>query len=199
MGIIEMVVMLLLLAIVGIPDWPALRPIAAVSVFVLLLFGYLALRYAPQLHRLHGKTSHPGLRKGLNQLIDLVNSLRILYNLRLFLVIMVSTAAYLGSLAVAFMMIGRAMGLEHLSYITAATIYAFSLAAALIAGSVVGQIGTVELIGMSAAHAFGYSFTDGLALMLGFRVVWTGSIWLISLPVFCVLWRKLKPMSADTS
>lgn len=199
MGMVEMIVMLLVLAVVGIPGWPALRPTAAVIVGMSLLAGYLALRFAPQLHELHGRTSHPLLRKGLNQLIDLINSLRILYNLRLFLVILVTTALYLGALAVAFMVIGQAMGLDHLSFITAATIYAFSLAAALVASGVVGQIGAVELIGMSAAHAFGYNFTDGLALMLGFRIVWTGSIWLISLPVFCLLWRKLKPGAGNRS
>lgn len=61
------------------------------------------------------------------------------------------------------------------------------------------QIGTVEVLGMSAAQAWGMSLTDGLALMLGFRIVWTGAVWLINLPLVIVLWKTLKPAEKRAS
>ena len=55
---------------------------------------------------------------------------------------------------------------------------------------------------MLAARAWGIDYTDGLAMMLGFRVVWTGSIWLLCLPIVGILWREMpgrRKRSADRS
>ncbi|MGH8162075.1 MAG: lysylphosphatidylglycerol synthase domain-containing protein [Gammaproteobacteria bacterium] len=197
MLLIETVVVLLFLAVIGIPHWPQLRTVAALFAFGLVLLAWLALRFGHRLKHLHGRMRHPVLRKTFNQVIDLVNSLEKLYDVRLAAVNILAAAAYLGALAFAFMMVGYAMGVPHLNFLTAATIYAFSLAVVLMFGGLLSQIGTVEVVGMGAAHVWGISLTDGLALMLGFRVVWTGAIWLVNLPLVFVLWRTLKRPKAQ--
>jgi hypothetical protein len=108
------------------------------------------------------------------------------------------TAAYLGALALVFFVVGRGIGLHSLSYLTAATIYAFSLAVIMCGGGLFGQIGTLEVLGMVAARAWGIGYTDGLAMMLGFRLVWTGAMWLLNLPVVFLLWRKVLRSPSDS-
>jgi hypothetical protein len=44
---------------------------------------------------------------------------------------------------------------------------------------------------MVIAQAWGIGYTDGLAMMLGFRIVWTGSIWLLCLPLVASTWREM--------
>jgi MFS family permease len=193
MLLIETVVVLLFLAVIGIPHWPQLRTVAALFAFGLIVVALLGVHFGHKLKRLHGVAKHPVLRKTLNQAIELVNGLEKLYSARLTGINILLAAAYLGALAFAFMMVGHAMGVPHLGYLPAATIYAFSLAVVLMFGGLLSQIGTVEVLGMGAAQAWGISLTDGLALMLGFRVVWTGAIWLVNLPTVFILWRTLKP------
>ncbi|MGH8274326.1 MAG: lysylphosphatidylglycerol synthase domain-containing protein, partial [Gammaproteobacteria bacterium] len=175
MLLIETVVVLLILAIIGIPHWPQLRTLAALFAFGIVVLAWVALRFGHRLEHLHGRVKHPLLRKGLNQLVELVYGLEQLKNVRLFALNLLIAAAYLGALTFAFMLVGHAMGVHHLGFLTAATIYAFSLAVVLMFGGMFSQIGTVEVLGMGAAHAWGINLTDGLALMLGFRVVWTGA------------------------
>lgn len=189
----ETVVVLLFLAVVGIPSWPELRPIAAVFAFGLLLLVYLALRFGHLTGHLQRHTQRAWLLKVLGQLDDLIKGLKTEFRPRLLSVTLITTAVYLAALSVAFVFVGRSVGVVHLSWLDATTIYAFSLAAVLIFGGLLSQIGTVEVLGIGAAQAWGLSLTDGLALMLGFRVVWTGAIWLVNLPLMFILWRTLKP------
>jgi small basic protein len=189
----ETVVVLLFLAVVGIPRWPELRPVAALFAFGLVVTVYLALRFGHLTEHLHHRTRRDWLRKVLRQLDELISGLKSELRPRLLAVTLASSALYLAALTVAFMFVGRSMGVAHLSWLAAASIYAFSLAAVLIFGGLLSQIGTVEVLGIGAAQAWGLSLTDGLALMLGFRVVWTGAIWLVNLPLMFVLWRTLKP------
>jgi hypothetical protein len=67
----------------------------------------------------------------------------------------------------------------------------FSLAVILIGVGLISQIGTLDLLGMAIARAWGIGYTDGLAMMLGFRIVWTGSIWLLCLPLVGATWREM--------
>jgi len=118
--------------------------------------------------------------------------LRRLSHLHVLGVNVVIAGAYLGALALAlaFMAVGRHVGLERFGFLMAATTYAFALAVVFLMGGLVSQIGTVEVLGMSAAQAaFGISYAEGLTLMLAFRVVWTGTMWLCNLPIVALLWR----------
>src|SRR5699024_847123 len=154
-------------------------------------FGYLALHFGHIAEHLPHRTRRKTVRRILNQLDDLIRGLQHMYQLRLLLITLFSTAAYLLALATAFTVVGRNMGIPQLDFLAAATIYAFSLAVVLMFGGPFSQIGLVEVLGIGAAQAWGLSLTDGLALMLGFRLVWTGAIWLISLPAILVLWHRV--------
>lgn len=191
MLVVETLVALLALAIIGIPDWPELQPIAALFAAGLLAFTYLALHFGHLAERLPHRARRKLVRKMLAQLIDLIHGLQHIYQPRLLLLALLSSTAYLFALAVAFTLVGRHMGIPQLDFITAATIYAFSLVVVLMFGGLFSQIGLLEVLGIGAAQAWGLSLTDGLALMLGFRLVWTGAMWLVNLPLVFILWRRI--------
>lgn len=191
MVLAEIAVVFLFLAVVGLPAWPDLRPLAiALLVAIgLSLLGLLAFeRHARKLvARLH----HRWTRRGAEAALEMLRGLRKLSTPVLLVISIVLAAVYLGALTYAFWIVGRGMDAHHLGYLTAATIYMFSLAVILVGAGLFSQIGTVELLGMFAAHATGIDYTDGLALMLGFRIAWTGSIWVLCLPIVALLWREI--------
>jgi hypothetical protein len=191
MLLMETCVVLVLLTIVGIPNWPPLRPLAGCLVLVIgaLVFG--VLHFEPVAQKLAGKVRHEKLHKAMDEAIGLIRGLKRLAGWRVLWVNFLITAVYLGALVAAFMAIGHGVGLDKLTYVQAATIYCFSLAAVLLTGGLSGQIGTIEVIGMNAARAWGIVYTDGLALMLGFRVAWTGAMWLLNGPVAIAFWHRL--------
>lgn len=192
MLVVETLVVLALLAVVGIPRWPQLQPTAAICAAGFLAVVVSVLRFERIARRLALRIRRPLLHRAALEALGLLRGLKRLSSARVLAINIAIAAAYLGALAFAFMAVGRSVGLHHLSYLAAATIYAFSLAVVLICGGLISQIGTVEILGMGAAQAWGLSLTDGLALMLAFRLVWTGVIWLVNLPVVLLLWRSLR-------
>lgn len=188
----ETAVVLLFLAVVGIPRWPELRPIAGAFLIGLGLLIFAVLRFEHLAVRLAHKIGQPWVHRTLIESIGLIRGLRQLSNARALGINMVLAALYLGALAFAFQAVGNSIEVSHLNYLTAASIYAFSLAVVLLFGGLISQIGTVEILGMTAAQAWGINFTDGLTLMLGFRLVWTGAMWLLNLPIVALLWRSMR-------
>lgn len=186
----ETLVLLALLALAGIPGWPEVRPAAAACAAGLLLTGIAATRFERLVRAWAAAAPWPLLRRALEGLSGLLHALDRLANWRGFALNLLFAAAYLGALAFAFERVGLGVGVSPLPFLTAATIYAASLAAVLMFGGLVSQIGAIELVGMGAARAWGIGFDDSLALMLGFRLVWTGAVWLLSLPVVLTLWSK---------
>ena len=190
MLLVEIMVVLLLLAVAGIRGWPAVRPLAvaaAVGMCVLLAF---VLHFEPAARRLARRFRKPALHRALSAAIDLISGLRRLSNVHVLGINFLVASAYLGALIVAFMLVGQHVGLAQFGYLEAATTYAFALAVVFLTGGLISQIGTVEVLGMSAAQAaWGIPYAEGLSLMLGFRVVWTGAMWLCNLPIVALLWR----------
>ena len=190
MLLVEIFVVLLLLAVVGIKGWPVVRPLAigaGIGLFLLIAF---VLHFEDAVRRLCRRETQPMLHKALNGAIDLLAGLRKLSNLHLLGINAAIAAAYLAALVVAFMFVGRHVGLAHFGFLMAATTYGFALAIVFLTGGLISQIGTVEVLGMGAAQAaWGIPYSEGLTLMLGFRVVWTGVMWLCNLPVVVALWR----------
>src|SRR5699024_2783976 len=123
MLLVETVVVLLVLAIFGIPRWPEVRPIAAVAAFGLLLLVYLALRFGHFTEHLHRRIHNKTLRRGVGQLDDLIHGLQIIYRPRLIITTLFMAAVYLASLALAFMLFGRSLGLRQTGSVTRVTIY----------------------------------------------------------------------------
>ncbi|HEX5962031.1 MAG TPA: lysylphosphatidylglycerol synthase domain-containing protein [Rhodanobacteraceae bacterium] len=201
MVLAEVAVVFLFLAVVGIPGWRDTRPfaVALLAATGLLLAGLMLFEHKARamVTRLRRRWARRGAEAGLETL----RGLRKLSTPLLLAVSIALAAVYLGALTFAFWIVGRGMDVHHLDYLTATTIYMFSLAIILVGAGLFSQIGTVELLGMLAARAWGIGYTDGLAMMLGFRIVWTGAIWLLCLPIVATMWREIpshaRPRSRD--
>lgn len=192
MLLMETAVVLLWLTVVGIPNWPPLRPLAGCLLLLIAALVFGVLHFEPVAQKLAAKVRHEKLHKAMDEAIGLIRGLKRLAGWRVLWANFLITAVYLGALIAAFLAVGHGVGLDKLSYVQAATIYCFSLAAVLLTGGLSGQIGTIEVIGMNAARGWGIGYTDGLALMLGFRVAWTGAMWLLNSPVVIAFWRRLR-------
>ncbi|MFI4887269.1 MAG: lysylphosphatidylglycerol synthase domain-containing protein [Burkholderiales bacterium] len=190
MLLVEIMIVLLLLAVVGIRGWPVVRPIAIAAAVALFLLVAFVLHFEATVRRLAQRFRQPALHRALTAAIDLICGMERLSNMHLLAINFAIAAAYLGALVVAFMIVGQHVGVARFGFLMAATTYAAALAVVFLTGGLVSQIGTVEVLGMGAAQAaWGIPYAEGLALMLGFRVVWTGAMWLCNLPIVVLLWR----------
>ena len=199
MVLVEVAVVFLFLAVVGIPGWRDTRPFA---IAILVAVGLLLLGLVLFEHRARARVArlrHRWARRGAEAGLETLRGLRKLSTPLLLAISIALAAVYLGALTFAFWIVGRGMDVHHLDYLTAATIYMFSLAIILVGAGLFSQIGTVELLGMLAARAWGIDYTDGLAMMLGFRIVWTGAIWLLCLPIVGMMWREIPSQRRQSS
>ena len=183
----------LLLAVLGVPGWPWLRPLALASLLGLVVFVLVMARWKKLREwadRLSGRLglSVPAPVKFLRGLGALTDS-RVLVR-RGYL-----TVLYVAVLIVAFRNVAHGVGVPELGVAQAAVIYAFSLSVALVFGGITSQVGVMEIAGMGAAQASGYSYSEGLAMLLGFRLVWMACIWLLGLPV--VFWLRTELQESD--
>lgn len=185
----------LVLALFGVQDWPWLRWVAWVFLLGLIAFIGILTRWK----RLQDDLSHLSqyLKLPSGAVKDFLNSLSALADSRIFIRRGYLTALYAIVLIVAFHTIAHGVGVSSLGILQAASIYAFSLSIALIFGGITSQVGVVEVAGMGAARMFGYSFSQGLSMLLGFRLVWTACIWLICLPVIFWLRGELAESAGD--
>lgn len=199
MLVMEVVVTLLWLAIIGVPGWEPVRPVAASILGAMVILGFALFRFR-LLDRLSARMAHRRVHRRVHRVLaevmGLLHGLEKLGRWRVLGINLLITFAYLAALAAAFWTMGQGMGLQNLSYLEASTIYAFALASVLVSGGIFGQIGTVEVIGMSAARAWGLDYAMGLILMLGFRLAWTGAMWMLNGAIALALWRKVR-LSVD--
>ncbi|MFB6260835.1 MAG: lysylphosphatidylglycerol synthase domain-containing protein [Thiohalorhabdaceae bacterium] len=188
--ILETVVVMAVLAALGIPGWHWLQP--ALVVLIALHVGVMAL-----------VVTSAGLRRWLDGfrgrflgpmahgLLDLVNGLRALSRVRYLGLGTLLTLVYLTGLGAGLGIIGRSQGLD-LSFQQALSIYFAALLVTLFLGSMLTQLGVIEAVGLGAAQAWGYGLNEGLAAILGFRIVWIGSVWLICGTLALLLRRELR-------
>lgn len=190
MLLVEIIVVLIVLAVVGIHGWPLVRALAVAAAAGVCLLMVFVLHFEPAARRLARRFRRPVIHRALIAAIDLLTGLKRLSNLHVLGVNAAVATGYLAALALAFMIVGRHVGLANFGFVMAASTYAFALAVVFLTGGLISQIGTVEVLGMQAAQAgFGISYAEGLTLMLAFRVVWTGAMWLCNLPIVVLLWR----------
>ncbi|HZV93277.1 MAG TPA: hypothetical protein VFF72_08665 [Caldimonas sp.] len=194
----EFVVAVAWLAMRGIPGWDWLRPTAALLLAAVALMLLGLPRLEPLARRLASGSAHRTVQRILVEAAGLFHGLTMLCHWRALALNFVLSSAYLGTMVFAFVVVGHAMGVGTLRYFQAVTIYGFALAVLLMGGGVVGQIGSMELLGMNAARAWNIGYADGLALMLGFRLVWMGAIWLLASPLVWSLRRLIEPDPAAT-
>jgi hypothetical protein len=191
MLLVEIAVVFLFLAIMGVPGWESVRWAAVGLLVVFIAIVASAVLFEDKARKLANGVRHQWLKPAAKGGVELLGGLRKLCTPSTVGISLVMAAIYLGALTVAFWQVGRGMHVQHLAYLDAATIYMFSLAVILIGAGLVSQIGTVDILGMVVAQAWGIGYTDGLAMMLGFRIVWTGSIWLLCLPIVAGTWREI--------
>lgn len=191
MLLVEVATVFLFLAVVAIPGWGAIRWVAVALLVLFTLTVAGALLFEDKTRGLQKRFRREWVEKIANGGIELLGGLRKLCTPSTIAASLVLAAIYLGALATAFWQVGRGMHVQHLGFLDATTIYMFSLAVILIGVGLISQIGTLDLLGMAIARAWGIGYTDGLAMMLGFRIVWTGSIWLLCLPLVGATWREM--------
>ncbi|HET9818440.1 MAG TPA: lysylphosphatidylglycerol synthase domain-containing protein [Rhodanobacteraceae bacterium] len=199
MLLVEVATVFLFLAVLGVPGWDDVRWVAVAVLVLYVLVVASALLFEDKARKLAQRRLHrTWVKKLVHGGVEMLDGLRKLCTPWTIAVSLVLAAVYLGALTVAFWLVGRGMQVQHLDFLAAATIYVFSLAVILVGVGLLSQIGTVELLGMVVARAWGIGYTDGLAMMLGFRIVWTGAIWLLCLPLVASMWREM-PSSRDAS
>jgi len=191
MLLVELAAVFLFLAVVGVPKWSEVRWVAVAVLVLFVGFVSGAIVFEDKARRLANGVRREWLKKIAKGGVEMLDGLRKLYTPKTMAISLVLAAIYLGALATAFWQVGRGMHVQHLGFVDAATIYMFSLAIILIGAGLISQIGTVDLLGMVIAQAYGIGYTDGLAMMLGFRIVWTGSIWILCLPIVGATWREM--------
>lgn len=191
MLLVEIATVFLFLAVMGVPGRGGTRWIAVALLAVFALALAIALVFEGRLRMLANRVRGDWQRKAARGGMEMLDGLRKLCTPATIGISLVLAAIYLGALCVAFWQVGTGMRVEHLTFLDATTIYMFSLAVILIGAGLVSQIGTLDLLGMVVAQAWGIGYTDGLAMMLGFRIVWTGSIWLLCLPTVATTWREM--------
>lgn len=180
MLVIEGTFVLVSLLVLSIPGWGWLRPVilavfavAAVLAITLRRFDWIKVLRVPLRPRHWVHVLALGFLKMLGEL-------RYLRPVRVTGPGVVLTCGYLFALVGAFLAVGHGIGAARLTFLQAVTIYFFSLSVMLTVGSVLTQVGVIEVAGLGAAQAWGYSLNEGLAMLLGFRILWTAAIWLLN-------------------
>lgn len=185
----------LILALLGTHGWPWLRLIALGCLLGLMAFIAIVTRWK-RLH--HGAVRLMSYVKlPAKPVMEFLQSLGLLADSRIFWRRGYLTVLYVIALITAFHTIAHGVGVSRLGMLPAASIYAFSLSIALIFGGITSQVGVVEISGMEAARMYGFSYSEGLAMLFGFRLVWTACIWLICMPIVFWLRGELTESSGD--
>ena len=185
----EATISMVVLAIFGIPGWDWLRP-AIIGLFAVSAVVVAILLGVRQVRDLAGRLLRMGpLRTIGPEFLEMVESARMLLTPRVALHSIPVIAAYLLELVAAFYLVAHGVGVTALTFLQATTVYLFALAVVLVS-PISSHLGVVEAGGLGAMHAWGYSSTEGIAALLGFRLVWTGAVWLVCIPVVVLLHRE---------
>src|SRR5699024_994703 len=116
MLLVEMWVALLLLAVVGIPRWPVLQPLAALCACGLVGFVVVVMRRGGRRLRTGRRLVRPGLRRTMVGVLLFLRACRRLSGLRVLLFNTLLAAVYLGMLIAAMTWLGRSVGITALEY-----------------------------------------------------------------------------------
>jgi hypothetical protein len=178
------------IAVLGVPGWSELRP-AALAVCFGAVASVAALLSSERAHRAAERVGcWPRLGGLVRGGLDLADGLRGLASPRVLAPSIAVGGLYLMALVGALMAVADGMGLQ-VGIREAASVYFFSLGVTLVFGGVLSQLGVIEVAGLAAARAWGLDLSDALAMLLGFRLAWMGSIWLLSGTVTFALWSYL--------
>lgn len=194
--VIEVVLTLIVLLALGIPGWPWLRPTIAAILSLSVLLAVVVIR-SERVNNLLRSERRGWLGKALRGFNQMFAGVRKLASDRVVFTAILLAICYLAALVFAFALVGRGLGFDQVGLRQAATIYLFSLSVTLFLGGLLPQLGVIEVAGLGAAKAWGYTFAEGLAMLLAFRIVWMGSIWLICGPTVWGLRKELNGSRGD--
>ncbi|MFA9461099.1 lysylphosphatidylglycerol synthase domain-containing protein [Thiohalorhabdus methylotrophus] len=191
MILLETMVVMTVLAILGIPGWDWLR-----SLMVLLILAHLAaiglVVNSASVRKWLGAVRGRLLGAAAGGLLRMIEGVRQLGRPGTMAVSTLLTLAYLLGLGVGMLIIGHAAGLSGLTLPESLSIYFVALWVTLLVGSILTQLGVIEAVALGAAQAYGYGIDEALAVILGFRVTWIGSVWLLCAPLALYLRGELR-------
>ncbi|HLG68958.1 MAG TPA: lysylphosphatidylglycerol synthase transmembrane domain-containing protein [Chloroflexota bacterium] len=168
MQLMEAAVALVVLAAVGVPGWPWLRPVVAVVLAGYI--GFLLLISRPSVAawlEARGRSHRFGAWIS-DQLAHFLEALECLLNWRVILRTALLTSSYLVFTIGAFYVTTRAYGLERVGLPQAAAIYCFVLTLIILV-PLPSDLGLSEGGGVTVLLAYGVSLAEGLTIMLIIR------------------------------
>jgi uncharacterized membrane protein YbhN (UPF0104 family) len=181
MLITEIVTCLLALVVIGVPDWPWVRPTAAFLLVGMLLVGFFLFRT---------RFMHTWLRKWQPRqkwlcsvregIEDFLKGSDQLFSWHTFVYGLPLTGLYLGAQATILYIVGNVViaPSQHWSWTEAVAAYAFSLVIVLLV-PVLPHLGAVEVSGLGVMLQFGISKNVAVGSFLSLRLLSTGAILLV--------------------
>lgn len=190
MLITELTTCLLALLVVGVPDWPWVRPLAAVVLVGMVLAGlfffksrFVAERLDEWLHRAKRLRS---LAEGVQAFLE---GGRTLFSWRTFVYGLPLTAIYLGAQVTSLFMIGRALNPVY-SWSMALAAFTFSLVLVLLV-PMLPHLGAVEVSGVGVMLKFGMGENVAVGSFLTLRLLTTAVIILFGVLVLVLLRQQV--------
>jgi uncharacterized membrane protein YbhN (UPF0104 family) len=191
MLITEILICLLALIVIGIPDWPWVRPLAAAVGVGMLAFGFICFKTRLVKERLErSEPRRKWLKSARNSLKDFLDSSSQLLSWHTFVYGLPLTAIYLGAYATALYIIGQALQAPNWGWDKAAAAYAFSLVIVLLV-PVLPHLGAVELSGLGALLQYGLTRAVAAASLLTLRLLATGTVFIVCGLVLIIYHRHI--------
>lgn len=189
---IEGAILIAVLAAVGIPGWFWLRPLL-LAFCALAALVIAAMAHSTWLSQQMSRLAEGGrLAKPARGLLEIIDGVRAMLVPRVLIPCALLGLVYMGALVDGLRVVAQGTGLVGVTFLQAASIYFFSLGIAMTMGGVLTQLGVIEVAGLGAAKAWGYNLSDALAMLLGFRVLWMGWIWVVCGGTSAALWRQFR-------
>jgi uncharacterized membrane protein YbhN (UPF0104 family) len=170
---------LVTLLVLGIPAFAWLRPVVLAVLVLAALLWLAATRIGPMKKLAANLMERAQARRVGRELAKIPKGIKDLLTPRVMAPGAVLAISYFVPLLLAFFLIGRGVGLTGFTFGQAVTVYLFALVAKL-AIPISSQLGVIEATGVGAMTAWGYDFNQAVAVLLGFRLLWTLSIWIVS-------------------
>ncbi|MEJ2761412.1 MAG: lysylphosphatidylglycerol synthase domain-containing protein [Gammaproteobacteria bacterium] len=194
---IEGAILVMALMAIGVPGWAWLRPLV-LALCALMTAMIVAIAHSSRISQWINRLAAGGrLAKPARGLIDIVEGVRVNMVPRVLLPCVLLGLIYMAALVDGLVVVAHGTGLSDMTFTQAASIYFFSLGIAMAVGGVLTQLGVIEVAGLGAAKAWGYDLSDALAMLLGFRLLWMGWIWILCGTASAGLWRLFPRSGVD--